>query len=206
MRRANIVALRMPLAMLAATVIVCVCALLYSGAMLGDARQLLTRAEMQLRSERVRVENAGEEKATRARYLGGYQQLAREGLTGEEQRMNWLDGLRAAAREANLSGIEYEIGAQRPYAHASEVDASPLRISESVMQIRLRLLHEGELERFLDALTRSGSGFFTVDRCILRRLPPSGSDAGPQARENLTAECELRWLTLRAPNKTDNRQ
>ena len=131
MRRANIVALRMPLAMLAATVIVCVCALLYSGAMLGDARQLLTRAEMQLRSERVRVENAGEEKAARARYLGGYQQLAREGLTGrraKDELARWP--ARGNARSEPV-GIDYEIGAQRPYAHASEVDAGPLRISES---------------------------------------------------------------------------
>lgn len=201
MTREHVAALRMPLIACTLTLLVTACTVLYSGSMLTDARQLLARAEAHLRSERLRMHNAAEEEATVARYAGAYQQLARSGIAGEEQRINWLDGLRLANRDVHTFGVEYDVGAQRPYAYASEVNPGPLRISESPMQIRLLLLHEEDLPRFIDALARSGSGFFTVDRCIVRRLTPSDGERPTQGRANLLAECELRWLTIRAASE-----
>jgi hypothetical protein len=70
------------------------------------------------------------------------------------------------------------------------------------MQVRLRLLHEEDLPRFFEALAQSGAGFFTIDRCVLRRLPSEDVERGTRLRQNVAAECDLRWLTARpAENK-----
>ena len=65
------------------------------------------------------------------------------------------------------------------------------------MQVRLRLLHEEDLTRFLDALAWSGGGFFTVDRCVLRRLRTGEAERDARVQQNIAAECDLRWLTAR---------
>ena len=71
--------------------------------------------ETQLKQARLRIQNADAEKEMITRYAGAYQELARIGFAGEEQRINWLDGLRSANEQARTFGVEYDIGAQRPY-------------------------------------------------------------------------------------------
>ena len=134
-----------------------------------------------------------------SQYLGGYQQLARTGFVGDEQRINWLDSLRLANEEARIFGVEYDIGTQKPYVYATEFNAGQLQLQESVMQLRFRLLHEEDLVRFFDALGRNGSGYFTVDQCTMRRTRAGDIDRNAASQPNLTAECEVRWLTVKPP-------
>ena len=102
-----------------------------------------------------------------------------------------------ANQQANIFGVEYEISAQRPYAYAAEFNPGQLLLQESVMRLRLRLLHEEDLPRFLQALGRQGGGFFTVDQCIMKRLRPGEAESVLQFQPNLSAECELSWLTAK---------
>jgi hypothetical protein len=197
MTRDDIQALRTPLIALAVTVLLGAGVVLYSGGIEQDARRLLRERETQLGQARVRIQNAQGETEMTARYGDAYRRLTQIGFAGEEQRMNWLDGLRSANEQARISGVEYEIGAQRPYAHAAEFGSGPLALHESPMQLRLRLLHEEDLPRFFDALAQSDAGFFTVDRCVLRRLPAEDVERSTRLRQNVAAECDLRWLTAR---------
>lgn len=197
MTREDIQSLRTPLIALAVTVLLGAGVVLYSGGIEHDARRLLRERETQLGQARVRIQNAQAEAETTARYADAYRHLEKIGFAGEEQRMNWLDGLRSANEHARIPGVEYDIGAQRPYAHAPEVGSGPLVLHESPMRLRLRLLHEGDLPRFFDALAQSDAGFFMADRCVLRRLPAEAVESGTRLRQNLAAECDLRWLTAR---------
>lgn len=195
--REDLEALRTPLIVLGATLLLAAGIVLYSGSVLDDARRLLTQRDTQLREARARIQNAGEEKEMIGRYLGGYQSLARAGFVGDEQRINWLDSLRLANQEARIFGVEYDIGAQRPYAYASEFSAGQLLLQESVMHIKFQLLHEEDLPRFFEALGRYGSGFFTIDQCTMRRLKSGETDKNVQFQPNLAAECDVRWLTVK---------
>jgi hypothetical protein len=195
MNRDDLKALRNPLIALAFTLLAAAGLVYYSGSVLESARQLLTQREGELKQARLRIQNAGEEREMIGRYLSGYQQLARSGFVGEEQRINWLDSLRLASQQANLFGVEYEISVQRPYAHAAEFNPGQLLLQESVMRLRLRLLHEEDLARFVQALGQQGGGFFTMDQCIMKRLRPG--DTTLQFQPNLSAECELSWLTAK---------
>lgn len=195
--REDLEALRTPLIVLGGTLLLALGIVYFSGTVLDDARRLLTQREGQLREARGRIQNAGEEKEMIGRYLGAYQQLARAGFVGDEQRINWLDSLRLANEEARIFGVEYDIGAQRPYVYAAEFSAGQLVLQESLMHMKFQLLHEEDMPRFFNALARYGGGYFTVDQCVIRRLRPAEPDRTVQFQPNLSAECDVRWLTVK---------
>ena len=124
---------------------------------------------------------------------------------GEEQRINWLDSLRIANEEAHIFGVEYAISAQHPYAYASEFNVGQLMLQESVMRLKFRLLHEEDLPRFFEALGHRAGGFYTIDQCVMRRIKIGEADKTLQAEPNLTAECDVRWLTVKPATPADKK-
>jgi hypothetical protein len=195
--REDLQELRTPLIIFAVAIVVAWVLIWYSGSVADKAQQKLAQQETQLKQARLRIQNAGDEKEMIRRYLGGYRQLEQAGFVGDEQRINWLDALRMANQQANIFGVEYEISAQRPYAHAAELNPGPLALKESVMRLKLRLLHEEDLPRFFQALGRQAGGFFTLDECVVRRTKPGEVQVAANVQPNLHAECEVSWVTAK---------
>jgi hypothetical protein len=194
MNQADLQALRNPLLMLAGAVLIGALAVYYSGRLMVAARQQLAQQQTQFKDARTRLQKSGDEKDIIVRYIGGFRQLERTGFVGDEQRINWLDGLRLANLQADLFGVDYQIGAQRPYAFSAEFNPGPIALNQSVMRVRFRLLHEGDLDRFFEALARQGTGIFTVDQCQMRRIDTRGVI---RYQPNINAECDLSWITAR---------
>lgn len=195
MNQADLQALRNPLLVLAIVALLGALAVYYSGRLMVAARQQLAQQQAQLKEARTRLQRSGDEKDIIVRFIGAFRELERTGFVGEEQRINWLDGLRLANQQTDLFGVDYQIGTQRPYVFASEFVPGPLALNQSVMRVRFRLLHEGDLERFFDSLARQGTGIFTVDQCMLRRIDNRGVI---RYQPNINADCELSWITVRA--------
>lgn len=187
-------ALRVPLIVLVAVLLAGAAAIYQTDRMAKSARQELAQQRNQLKDARTRLQKSGEERDIIERFVGGFRQLERAGFIGEEQRINWLDGLRLANQQADLFGVDYQIGAQGAYLFASEFSPGLLKLNQSVMRVRFRLLHEGDLPRFFDALANQGTGIFTVDQCRLRRIDTGGVI---RYQPNVNAECDLTWITLR---------
>lgn len=166
----------------------------YSERMMMSARQELARQQAQLKDARTRLQKSGDEREIIVRYIDRFRQMERVGYIGEEQRINWLDGLRLANRQADLFGVEYQIGAQRPYAYAADYNPGQLALNQSIMRLRFRLLHEGDLLRFFGALARQGNGLFTIDQCNLKRINTGGII---RYQPNVNAECDLSWITVK---------
>jgi len=194
MNQADLQALRNPLLAVAGVALLGALAVYYSGRLMIAARQQLAQQQVQLKDARTRLQKSGDEKEIIVRYLEGFRQLERTGFVGDEQRINWLDGLRLANQQADLFGVDYQIGAQAPYAYAAEFSPGPLALNQSVMQVRFRLLHEGDLGRFLDSLARQGTGIFAIDHCQMRRIDTRGVI---RYQPNVTAECDLSWITVK---------
>lgn len=205
MIREDIQALRTPLTALGVVLLVSLIIVMYSGMLVDHAHQRLAQEDSELRQARLRIQNAGQEQEMISRYLGSYEQLAQAGFIGDEQRINWLDGLRLANQQSNIFGVEYDISAQKPYAYSAEFNPGVLHLNQSVMHIRLRLLHEEDLPRFLQALARQGGGIFTTDECVLRRSKPGETEAVNNVQPNLIGECELSWLTAKPPVTTEKK-
>ncbi len=190
--------LRRPLGVLAAVIAIGAILLYYTDHALQSAQRAAAQQQNQLREARIQLNKSGEEKETIVRYLGRYQYLQQLGFVGDEQRINWLDGLRLANRETRLFGVDYQIGAQQPYPYAAELNPGQLTLYQSVMKINLKLLHEGDLMRFLGTLAQLGAGVFSVNQCVMERVDPGDN---LRNQPNLRAECELAWITLRPPEK-----
>jgi len=169
-------------------------AVLYSGKVAAQARDEVRAQEDLLAQARSRVQQSDSERAIIERYVGPYLRLEGDGVVGEEQRIGWIDALRVANSETDLYGVNYEVGVQQAYAFLNEVNAGSLPVRESIMQLRLELLHEEDLLHFFQALAALKVGQFTVTECSLRRL--TSDPVVPVNRPTLTAECALAWITI----------
>ena len=194
MNQADLQALRNPLLAVAGVALLGALAVYSSGRLMIAARQQLAQQQVQLKDARTRLQKSGDEKDIIVRYLDGFRQLERTGFVGDEQRINWLDGLRLANQQSDLFGVDYQIGAQRPYLYAAEFSPGSLALNQSIMRVRFRLLHEGDLDRFLDSLARQGAGIFAIDQCQMRRIDTRGVI---RFQPNVNAECDLSWITVR---------
>jgi uncharacterized coiled-coil protein SlyX len=161
---------------------------------LTSTRRELAQQQAQMRDARTRLQKSGEEKDVIVRYLPNYQYLQRIGFVGDEQRLNWLEGLRLSNQQAQLFGVQYQIGSQQAYPYAAELNPGQLTLHQSLMKLDFQLLHEGDLMSFLTLLGKQGAGFFAVNECKLDRLNTGGSI---RFQPNLRAECDIAWITLR---------
>jgi hypothetical protein len=170
--------------------------------MLTSSRLELAQQQSQMREARTRLQKSGDEKDIIVRYLPNYQYLQSIGFAGDEQRLNWLEGLRLANQQAQLFGVQYQIGSQQPYPYAAELEPGQLTLNQSVMRLNFQLLHEGDLMSFLAALGKQGAGFFSVNQCRLDRLTTGGSI---RFQPNLRAECDIAWITVRPSSPGDKK-
>lgn len=194
MTQADLQALKNPLLVLLAVLVAAAATIYFTEQLRVSARRQLAQQQSQLKEARTRLQKSGDEKDIIIRYLEGFRRLQLSGFIGEEQRINWLDGLRLTNQQADLFGVDYQIGAQKPYPYAAEFNPGQLELNQSLMRLRFRLLHEEDMMRFFSILARQNAGIFTVDQCDMRRIDTGGVI---RYQPNVTAECELSWITAR---------
>ncbi|MCU0869371.1 MAG: hypothetical protein MUF30_07155 [Burkholderiales bacterium] len=186
--------LLVPVAVLVAVLVAAVFAVRYSEGLVDQAKARLRADEQALSDARRQHSNAGAEKELIVRNRGAYAELQDSGFVGAEQRVNWVDGLRTANRDVGLFGVEYQVSQQETYPNAADVGGAGLPMKQSLMKLTLPLLHEADLGNFLRTLAAQRNGIFVVDACTLKR---AGSSAQPSVEQpNLSAECELAWITV----------
>lgn len=187
-------ALRTPLAVLVTVVALAGAAVYYTDLLAKKATTDLTRQKGVFQTAQTRMRQSGDEKETIVKYVDAYRDLEKSGFAGEEQRINWLDALRNANARAELFGISYQIGVQHPYPNAAEFDPGSIALQESIMELDMRLMHEGDLLRFFDELRAQKAGLFHVKECTLIRTDRSET---MRNQPFLNAQCDLVWITAR---------
>jgi len=158
------------------------------------------RAELSaLQDARSRYQRSGQERETVLHYLQAYRELEKIGFVGAEQRLNWVEGIRAANARAGLFGVDYQMSAQESFPVAQENPVGQ-RVKRSRMMISFGVLHEVELLRLLHALSAQHAGLYALTECSLDR---AGRQGAPLPRQpNLTAQCDLSWLTVEPEGRT----
>lgn len=179
-----------------------VAAVQYAESLVRQASDRLRTQTQALSAARQKHANAGLEKDVLTRFRETYDALEKVGFVGAEQRINWVDGLRAANRESKLFGVEYQIGQQEPYAYATDLGVGDLPIKQAVMKLKMPLLHEGDLMPFFRALAAKSSGVFTMNACTVRRAGASNVESN---LPNLGVECDLAWISVTEIEKTEER-
>lgn len=132
------------------------------------------------------------EKQLIEQHRDAYQALIARGVVGPENRLAWLEAVQQANRAANLYGLDYSL---EPRSEV-QVPGIGVPLGQTVMKIRMQMLVEDDLTRFIDALQQRNPGLFRVRTCRIART----GDAEPQPlnRPMLETECELLWFTIDA--------
>jgi hypothetical protein len=169
-------------------------AISYSGALVKRGEVDLKSSQAQLAEARERVHRSGEERDIILRYVAPYRELEQRGVLGDEQRLSWVDALRSANTDAQLYGVDFDLGVQQPYTFAAEAQAGGLPVQQSLMKLRFGVLHEGDIAAFFRALDAHTQGMFAVNQCTVQRL--GSSPSRPVNQPTLRAECELAWITI----------
>ncbi len=194
MNLTDLQALRNPLLVLFIVLLLAAAAVYSTEQLKAASDRQLAQQRVRLNEARTRLQKSGEEKDIIVRYRDAFQALQRAGFVGEEKRINWLDGLRVTNQRADLFGIDYQIGAQKKYQYAGSLNPGQVELFESVMRLRFRLLHEEDLMRFFNLLAQQNLGIFHIDRCNMQRIDTRGVI---RYQPNVTAECEVSWITAR---------
>ena len=127
-------------------------------------------------------------------WLPAFRELQASGIIGEERRLAWIETLREAAARVRLPSLRYRIERRTAYETGLELEAGTHRPFSTVVHLEMGLLHEGDFERLIRELAARDAGLHHIERCDVQRAGPSF--AMRPGAVNLTAKCDLRWITL----------
>ena len=160
----------------------------------AEASRGYDREKDRLEAVRSRYRTIDEQKRQIETWLPAYRSLEAAGVIGEERRLEWIETLRAAAARAGLPSLRYRMEPRTAYEAGPGLETGDHGAFSTVVRIEAGLLHEGDLERLIRELANAEPGLFRIERCRIRR---SGPDFVMRAGAvNLSAECDLRWITL----------
>lgn len=189
--------LRNPIIMLGAAMILVGLLASFADQYKEKQQQALLEQQREYQQARNKLQSSGQEKETIIKYLPEYNHLLDVGFIGEERRIEWIERLRQIHGQYNLFSIDYNIGQQERYQPEYISNMGNHILNRSVMELKLDMLHEGDLINLLRDLHINTPPFMVRD-CEITR--PIGADIDVnQLKANLRARCEIDWLTLRDP-------
>lgn len=184
--------LRAPLLVLTAAAALAIVLVYFSYQWGAASGAQLARERAALNGIRLKSSQADQEKQVIERYRDAYENLQRGGAIGPEQRVNWLDALRAADHAVQTLGVDYQLSQQA--ASTIKLDTTGFKLQQTTMKVNIKLLHEEDLQQFLQALHAQQAGLYLLQSCSLSRI--AGGAFSVRFEPKLNAECELAWLSL----------
>lgn len=126
------------------------------------------------------------------------------GVIGGEQRLNWIETLRDVGERIKLPALRYEIDSQDVYTPGYSINTGSFKVYRSGMQLRLDLLHEGDMFKVLHDLDKRAQGIYSVKGCkMLRRR---GGSIENIEKANILTECTLDWFTIKKSDGSEIKQ
>ncbi len=102
-------------------------------------------------------------------YQDAYESLQAENYFRDDLKLQWLEKIKESSQRFLLPSVRYDI-AQRQRAPLSEELDSGIGIYQTRIELRLGMLHEGDLNSVASYLESSALGLYTVDACRVSRI------------------------------------
>jgi hypothetical protein len=170
--------------------------ILYSSGEYAESTQKDRRnAQTMLNDARNRLAAAFQDQENMANYADEYGALIEQKIIGDDQRLDWMEGLEKIRQKNLVTDFRYNIAPQKIYAPQPPIDSGNFDIRYSEMKLQLNLLHEAQLLNFFDALRSDIKGWYQLEGCTLQR-----TGAGNENATWLKAECSGGWITLKNRN------
>jgi len=148
-----------------------------------------------LQEEITRIEQSIQ---TVGEYAGQYSQLVAGSVIGEEDRVALLEDIRIIRQRHKLFALDVDIKEQSslviPYSEYHEDVEEQLSLRGSLVQIKIPLLHEYDLTRFLNDFLQLNRLIYT-SQCTITEAILSEEDV-MSVVEHQIAICDFYWLTM----------
>ena len=132
------------------------------------------------------------------RYGSAFEQLARTGVIGTEERLIWVQYFRDTANRLGLPYMRYTADQQQVFSAPWLPVGNTAPVLVSKLKLQIGLIHSLDLLRIVDNL-RDAPGFFHVSGCDLERVVKDGSIYAN--KPNILANCDLDWFSIPASGK-----
>ena len=172
---------------------------LYSSGKYAEKTQRdLSKAQSMLKDARNRLAAAHEDQENMAIYAEEYGTLSENKIIGDDQRLDWMEGLEKLRRQNLVTDFRYNIAPQTNYAPQPPINSGNFDIHYSGMKLQIDLLHEAQLKNFFAALRSQIKGHYQLEGCALHRI--SDDHSATATSTHLKAECSGGWITLKNRN------
>jgi hypothetical protein len=175
-----------------------VLSLAISGGLLSASNKYLEHAQkdrqtsqQQLNDARTQLLAAKSDQENMSAYAFEYNSLLEQKVIGDEQRLDWIEGLEKLRQQGSVIDFKYTIAPQQSYTPNPPLDAGNFKLSRSGMTLQIDLLHEEQLLQLLTDMRKQMTGWFMLDGCTLTR---PGGDKGNSL---LHADCTGGWFTMK---------
>ena len=182
---------------------ICAAALISAVTLYGSSKYVESaqkdrrNAQNMLKDARNRLATAHQDQENMAIYPGEYSELIERKIIGDDQRLDWIEGLEKIRQKNLVTDFRYNIAPQKTYAPKPPIDSGNFDIHYSEMKLQFDLLHEAQLLNFFDALRTDIKGRYQLEGCTLQRTGAGGNET---AATQLKAECSGGWITLKNRN------
>ena len=174
-------------------------AILYSSGEFAERTQRdLRNAQNMGNDARNRLAAAHEDQKNMTIYADEYGALIDRKIIGDDQRLDWMEGLGKLLHQSLVMDFRYSIAPQKKYAPQPPIDSGNFDINYSEMKLQFDLLHEAQLLNFFTALHSQIKGYYQLESCALHRVSDNNISAAASA--HLKAECNGGWITLKNRN------
>ncbi|MFZ2161549.1 MAG: hypothetical protein WAW02_04975 [Sideroxyarcus sp.] len=151
-------------------------------------------AQQHLFDARAQLLAAQNDEENMSTYAYEYNSLLAQKVIGDEQRLDWMEGLEKLRQQGSVLDFKYTIAPQQGYSPNPPVDAGNFRLSRSSMTLQIDLLHEEQLLHLFADLRGKLNGWFMLDGCTLTRTG-TADELTP-----LKADCTGGWFTMKNKN------
>lgn len=166
-----------------------------SGEYAESTRKEKLNEQNMLKDARHRLTTALQDEENMAIYPAEYGALVEQKIIGDDQRLDWIEGLEKIRQKNLVTDFRYSIAPQKAYAPQPPIDSGNFDIGYSEMKLQFDLLHEEQLLSFFDALRADIKGWYQLEGCAMQRTSADLEEG--QTSPRLKAECSGGWITLK---------
>jgi hypothetical protein len=151
-------------------------------------------AQQQVFDTRAQLLAAQSDEENMSAYAFEYNSLLGQKVVGDEQRLDWMEGLEKLRQQGSVLDFKYTISPQKSYTPNPPLDAGNFILSRSSMSMQIDLLHEEQLLHLFADMHSKLNGWFMLDGCTLSRTIAT-DEMSP-----LKADCTGGWFTMKNKN------
>ena len=200
--KSDFILIRSSILAISASLAISVVVLYSSGIYSEKTQKDLRNAQNMLNDARNRLTAANEDKENMSMYAAEYGTLSENKIIGNDQRLDWMEGMEKLRRQNLVTDFRYSIAPQRIYFPQPPLNSGNFDIHYSETKLQFDLLHEGQLLKFFNILHEQIKGWYQLEGCTLQRVATESANANTSttAATHLKAECTGGWVTLKNRN------